>query len=599
MSDKKHAKLPRPGGIPFVIGVTGHRDLAREKDLEKIVEGVIAAIRRICPNTGIEILSPLAESADQLVARVGLENGCTIQVPLPYGEDEYLKKSFSEEGRKGYREILEHEEVGIPFVVQEDFKTLPPMNTQNVTEEDAGYARVGLYIAQNSHLLLALCEELPGPENSLNISGSLQVLHYRIRGEHGLVNLLDDSLTALETGWVIHIVSHRRKTSSCDHGNIQVKLLRPGTTSDQDYALEGGYNPINEKDGFKSIYDLVERIPAIKSLEEFNKELAVDPLTDEELESSKKGLFATDCLLPIDGQTNRAADWYPVIDAMANRYQRFHVRELKAVYSIAFCAIALTNLYSNLFKYRSLLVALMGCLVSLAAIYFRLRKLDHHRKYLDYRVLAEGLRIQAFWNYAELHVQTAANYLVHHAEEMEWVRHALCWAGRETRSPKAPPDAMNRMKILRMHWLGAQMRYHNKKIAAKEGAARTLETFTVLAFGTALALTVLLCVIHRPNASGPAWRDPTSLAMTGIGLASAASAIIAAYNQKRGWAEQGRQHRGMARMFKWWRRQLRTSIQTESKDRAPDLLEEIGRSALRESGDWLLLQRARPLEFPK
>src|SRR5437773_400418 len=61
-------------GLPLVIGITGHRDLRGEDRaaLEQQVRGIFMDLRNRYPATPLYLLSPLAEGADRLVARVAL-----------------------------------------------------------------------------------------------------------------------------------------------------------------------------------------------------------------------------------------------------------------------------------------------------------------------------------------------------------------------------------------------------------------------------------------------------------------------------------------------------------------------------------------------
>ena len=63
---------PNQAVLPLVIGVTGHRDLCQQDvaALEDAVRNCLRELRGICPNTPFVLLSPLAEGADRLVARV-------------------------------------------------------------------------------------------------------------------------------------------------------------------------------------------------------------------------------------------------------------------------------------------------------------------------------------------------------------------------------------------------------------------------------------------------------------------------------------------------------------------------------------------------
>src|SRR5579872_2717178 len=72
---------------PLVIGVTGHRDLRPDDlpQLERKVKHIFERLRERYGSTPLLVLSPLAEGADRLVARVGLldEFGARLVAPLP------------------------------------------------------------------------------------------------------------------------------------------------------------------------------------------------------------------------------------------------------------------------------------------------------------------------------------------------------------------------------------------------------------------------------------------------------------------------------------------------------------------------------------
>ncbi len=89
---KKHS-------IPFIFGVTGHRNL-RDEDIEKLegsVRSLFVRYQRDYPHTEIIVISALAEGADMLVAHVAKELGVTLHVLLPYQEEEYLNSFMDKE----------------------------------------------------------------------------------------------------------------------------------------------------------------------------------------------------------------------------------------------------------------------------------------------------------------------------------------------------------------------------------------------------------------------------------------------------------------------------------------------------------------------
>jgi hypothetical protein len=81
------------GLIPIVVGVTGHRDL-RDADiapLEAAVRRFLERFRRDYPSSPLVLITPLAEGADRLAARAALELGAELVAPSPLPRAEYAK----------------------------------------------------------------------------------------------------------------------------------------------------------------------------------------------------------------------------------------------------------------------------------------------------------------------------------------------------------------------------------------------------------------------------------------------------------------------------------------------------------------------------
>ncbi|MGH7525545.1 MAG: hypothetical protein ACREMX_02460, partial [Gemmatimonadales bacterium] len=98
-----------PGLIPLVIGVTGHLDPfpADVGDLEKVVRELLRRLRRDYPSTPLLLITPLAEGADRLVARVELGLDAELVVPLPLPREEYQRDFPKTVGE--FAELLDHE----------------------------------------------------------------------------------------------------------------------------------------------------------------------------------------------------------------------------------------------------------------------------------------------------------------------------------------------------------------------------------------------------------------------------------------------------------------------------------------------------------
>ena len=88
------ADANRAGLIPIVVGVTGHRDL-RDPDvppLEDAVRRLLVRLKRDYPSSPLVVVTPLAEGADRLAARVALGLGAELVTPLPLPRAEYEKE---------------------------------------------------------------------------------------------------------------------------------------------------------------------------------------------------------------------------------------------------------------------------------------------------------------------------------------------------------------------------------------------------------------------------------------------------------------------------------------------------------------------------
>ena len=77
--------------LPLVVAVTGHRDVPEHEcdGVTKQAEKFLSDLMRDFAERRIVVMSPLAEGADRMVARVALELGLDLIVPLPMEQSEY------------------------------------------------------------------------------------------------------------------------------------------------------------------------------------------------------------------------------------------------------------------------------------------------------------------------------------------------------------------------------------------------------------------------------------------------------------------------------------------------------------------------------
>lgn len=138
----------------IVIGVTGHRRLDNEAHLAKEAAAVLEKIKKHFPpqirhSVAFTVLSPLAEGADRLVARVVLESaGGQLDVVTPMEKEEYAAH-FSGPGSR-----VEFERF---FSKAKSCRRLPSFGSR--TE---AYARVGRYVVDHCDVLIAIWDGRAG-----------------------------------------------------------------------------------------------------------------------------------------------------------------------------------------------------------------------------------------------------------------------------------------------------------------------------------------------------------------------------------------------------------------------------------------------------
>ncbi len=93
--------------------------------------------------------------------------------------------------------------------------------------------------------------------------------------------------------------------------------------------------------------------------------------------------------------------------------------------------------------------------------------------------------------------------------------------------------------------------------------------------------------------------EPRHLLTVSIGLAPLVAALLGGYIERNALVGHIKQYERMGELFHHANDWL-CKLMTEGKRReADDFIIELGKEALSENGDWMLLHRERPLEVPK
>jgi hypothetical protein len=217
------------------------------------------------------------------------------------------------------------------------------------------------------------------------------------------------------------------------------------------------------------------------------------------------------------------------------------------------------------------------------------------RKYLDYRTLAEGMRVQFYWAAAGVTSGSVSkfahdNFLQMQDTELGWIRNVMRVAGMEC--DVAPNLEPRGVQFAVQEWIGddksGQLGYYRKK-----SAQRVVEHDATLRIGrlgiwtTIIALTALLFVGSQLSADV---RTPVVYLM---GIVLLIVGIRQAYAKNTAEAELIKQYEFMYRIFRNARKRIDDADNDGDRRR---ILKVLGDAALEEHAQWILIHRERSID---
>jgi len=565
-----------PVVVPLVIGVTSHRNLAANEiePIRQCVRGFFARLRRECPGLPLLLLSALAEGGDQLVAQEALAAGARLLAPLPLPRALYEDDFADPAARAGFDALCARADV-VELPLHPD-QPLHEVGSPG-TARDRRYAQAGVYIASHCHILLAIWDGKP----SHRIGGTAQIVGYHLSGTlPGHLSRRQRARHALGTGderLLYHIVCSRDAADGAPAAGLQPlqTLWRSADTvvaQDADKPAEF-QRMFAHMAGFNA--DCAKYAAAIAA--------SSTPAGD-----SRAGADAD-----VD-RLFHAADW------LAIHFQRRVLLALRSTYTLAALMGIAFACYAHLpgqnyLIYLFLLLFALGALVAVLA-----RRREWHRKYLDYRALAEGLRIQSYWRRANIsmsgeHEFAHDNFLQRQNVELGWIRNVMRVCALH---PPAAPAASTEAELASViaEWVGepgksGQLHYYEHKTAEHAGLHRVTETIGSVSLWGGIAISVFLAVFVFRLAD-----TQKTVLVTAMAVLSIVAAVREAYAYRKADKELIKQYRFMQRIFASARAAL---DRTHDPEEQREILLSLGDAALTEHAEWTLMQRERQVEQGK
>jgi len=563
--------------LRLCIGVTAHRDLQATQTaaIEAGVESFFRDLAADFPDLPLELLTPLAEGGDQLAARVALRLGVPVVAVLPMEQAEYEKDFADEQSLGRFRNLLGQAEQVI---------SLPPAPGNGSAPfsgaaRDIQYAQLGVFISNHCQVLLALWDGKTGNR----LGGTGQVVNFHLtavmpgfEADSSPASLLADN----ENDLVYHIVCSRDRADGGPAGGLQ-PLQAAWFSSREDRA--------RAKELPDDYRVLLERL-----------QLFARDWRDKEavVARNSAGLLSAAPRLPLPSGSALTDRLFQAADGLAVHYQQRVHRGLRAVYLLAVLMGLEFILYAEFDGPVYMVLVFLALFFAGVIVHLVGDKHEWHRKYLDYRALAEGLRVQLYWNLAGVVDSVSAefaydNFLQQQDVDLGWIRHVMRRASL-LRVRGERPDSRWLPWVIDQ-WVGdsaaagqGQLAYYARKEQENTLRYRRTSRLGTLSLWAGIGFALVLLLMGDEGHAGT-----RQMLLIFMGVLPLVAGIWDAYSHKRAEKELIKQYAFMGRVFGKARKLLDANTDVGFQRR---VLQALGQAALDEGAEWLLMHRERPLE---
>ena len=501
--------------IPITIGITGHRDIKPEyaSEVRALLKQELEKLLERYPNSSFVMLNSLASGADLLAADIAKEFNITVKAVLPFKKDEYIK-DFEGGDKTKFEEAFSYAEdikvVGALKEADDDKKNEDIFGRKTsdkellIADRDACYREAGLYVAKNSHVLIALWDGKEGKDDGC---GTADIVKHVIDNESEYA--------------IIHILTPRNDMTDVPY----VKYIE------------------HEENVLKDILEKTDK---------FNKE-------------------------------NVESEIYDAADSLSIKYQKKYKRSLVSLALIGVGMVLAFLIYDEL-DFRICLI-IWGVLLIMGALIFRVgNRHEFHRKYIEYRMFAECLRVQKVLDKARINVNAASFYTWTHSDETFWIRKAISALGVSKNETSVDAENIVSEQSYDKAWIEEQLSYHEsasiltkKKDKSNAIFGLVLKILTIASFIVSLVLEYFFGNVMQNIYLGIYLR---TYFLVLIGTLSALTLLLSLYYGKLNLNRKYEDHINMAKLYK---RALKLFERGGVTD---EVILEIAREEIIENGNW-------------
>ena len=549
--------------MPLVVGVSGHRDIL-DSDIPEIRTRVISELKLIedtAKDLRLILISGLAKGCDQIVAEEALNRKWEVVAVLPMPFADYLGDFPSDQEREKLVALKGRcsSVIEIPWAASRDLDINDPNDQQ--------YRNQGVFIARHSQVVIALWDGLPASEREA--CGTAYVA--KLCREGSLPPIDGEVLAAPETTPLIHIPVRRESA--------------PKQTA------EFPRTPQCDLSVRKIIKEFSAYATATAGLRKKNPQI---------IQKSRELLISQKAWEQLDDGTKALVEHYCSADALAVDRQNTRNWVIRWA-SIATVAGAFAQATNGIHAHSSWMIA-YGVAVAIAyGLYLLFIHLPFFRiedRYLEYRALAEALRVQIFWRIAGIPAVAAEHYLQLAKTEVGWVREALrsIWLSESNSSSRREPD----YGLVKRWWIDYQANFfvgeNPRLIEGKALKCKRWQKRFDMAANVALGVGVVLVAMAGAAVIFPLLQCIKETASAYSASFFLLAAVIKGYVSSMGYAEQAISYEKMGAIFRGIQQIFEHNQASVREERLRALVLALGKQALAENADWLIQHRKNAFE---
>ena len=573
------AAVTDPSDAPFIIGVSGHRDLVSHDTarIRAAITAFLEEIRACLPHTEIRVMAGMASGADLLAAQTALDLGLGVEAMLPLPLAQYAA-DFEAAALRDLQTLLAHPKVHCTELPL----THDPVSGRTEAEHrNAHYLNLTRELAGSCHLLLALWDGESSTRPGGTADTVLRYLGLRSdrRAEDSPMLFSDASAEQDPDSRLVYWIPTARRgagalgepAAPCYLSGLGDNVLQRWTAMPRSL-----HEQLGELDTYNCEY----------------RRLANDGRTRTAADSLMNSLSG-DVPLPADARPwlARIDAQYGKADALALHFQarsdRLFVFFTVTTFLMGFAYLA----YDKFVESRILLFAYLLVLLSGFGLYLLLDGRHWFSKHLMYRALAETLRAKFYLSVAGAdHLVDADEVIslsgINRFHGFNWIADVITGLGRPAGGAREVSHEPH-LDSVENAWIESQCRYFAGKISRLERSGRRTRLLKRGLFGVILVAIACLIVLGRGQAPlGLRLDVPLRNVLTFVlGLPALVLGVWELHQNKMAVRELLWQYRNQLDHFARARARL---VQTSSAVRRRHVLARLGKDSLMESYLWTI-----------